>query len=107
MLGRQKCFHAETASPGFFELGGVDQNWGQSFVLQNRFELPRDVRRDVALVDDNGISHEVVGFLGVEKMQPLPMLVQSGESLGIERSREYESGFVVERAQACVQVIAV
>ena len=65
------------------------------------------MRRDVAAVDYDAVSHEAVSFLGGEQVNPLPDFVQSRESLGGIRAGKDQCSFIVERAQAGVEMVAI
>ncbi len=65
------------------------------------------MRRDVVAVNDDSIAHKAMSLLGGEQVNALPEFVKRGERFGGIRARENQCGFVVERAQTSVEVIAI
>src|SRR5579872_2295646 len=104
---RQEGLHAEAASAGFFEFGGVDENGGQSLLAKIGLDLRRDVRGDVVIVQDDAVAHELVGLFCIEEVKAFPALVEGGERFGGEGSDENQGGIVVQRTEAGVEVITV
>src|SRR6478672_8060819 len=103
----QKRLEAEATAACLFEFGGFDDDRGQTFLVKNGIERWGHVRRDVAAIDDNAVSHEVVGFVGIEKMNSGPVFVNCGERVGGKGSGKNQGSYVVQRTEAGVEVIAV
>src|ERR1700751_3821289 len=87
-LLRQKRFHTEAASARLFEFGGLDQHGGQSLLKENGLELPGQTGSDVAAVDHDSISHEVMRLVGIEKVNALPVFVNGRERIGVKSPGE-------------------
>ena len=62
---RQEEFHTETTATGIFEFGGIADDRLESLFSKDDFQLRAGVRLGVAAVDDDSVSHEVVGLLRV------------------------------------------
>src|ERR1017187_9405435 len=106
-LSGQECLHTEATAARFFELGGFDDHGVQSLLMKNRFQRRCDAGSDIAAVDDDPIAHEAMGLIGGEQVNPLPEFMKRGKSLTGIRPRKNQCRFIVERAEASVEVVAI
>ena len=83
-------------------ISGVRPSWRRMVV-----QLRRHAGRDVVSIDHNSVSHKVMGLIGVQEMNSFPTLMQDSQGFGGKRSGENQSRLGIQRAQACVQVIAI
>ena len=69
--------------------------------------MRRGVGREVTSVGDDAVAHESVGFVGGQLVNAFPEWPESLQRIRGKRSGVDESGIVVERAEAGVEVVAV
>ena len=76
-------------------------------MVKDALELWGQMGSDVAAVDNDTVSHEVMRFLGIEKVNALPVPMNGREGIGVESSSEDQHRLLVERAEASIEVIAI
>src|SRR6202011_933029 len=102
-----KSLHAENAAASFFEFGRIYHDWGQALLAENCVQVSSPVGRNVPSVGYNSVANELVGLVGCQLVDPLPVFRQHVEGAPRKRVRIDEDGLVVQWAKAGVEVIAI
>jgi hypothetical protein len=89
------------------QLRPIDDNGRQAFLAEHGLQMRHDVGSEIPAVDDDAVSHELVGLVGSEFVNTLPERTPARQRSRCIGRRIEKNCFVVQPTEAGTKVVAV